>query len=279
MAAYKLTAPLKYRHIGVFLPTKPPEAQAPLPATALADLGGCMPLHESDSHRITGEYTHQAIFVMSYGADAKRNWKKETIGDWTFSPVSRDDALHTPLATLDDIDRFRNGLEFTTAAGEKMASPMRYAHGIVAKRDRFFEFALDAMRYDRMIFFSREDAYLAWRSIDRVAIDRPLNDEILLVQYSEDSRPKLTEGVWHAHGWKPEPIPYLELERRREQRAQARETTFAMLGRGQVFRLPGEHPDAALHAKICEGSFHTLNVGGVSAAKPCQDKAKVVAFD
>lgn len=279
MPAYKLTAPLKYRHLGVFLPTKPPEIQKPLPATALADLGGCMPFQEADSHRITGEYTHQAIFVMSYGADAKRNWKRETIDDWTFSPVSRTDTFHTPLATLDDIDRFRNRLEFTTAAGEKMIQPMRYAHGVVATRDRFFEFALDAMRYDRVVFFSREDAYLAWRSIDRVAIDAPLNDEILLVQYSEDPRPKLAEGVWNAHGWKTESIPYLELERRREQRAQARETTFAALGREQVFRFPGEHPHADLHAKICEGSFRTLSVSGVSAAKPCQDKAKVIAFE
>lgn len=204
MPANKLSRVYKFRHFGLFVPDEGAER---FPTSLLMKGYPCIPFSETDAARINGGYV-EPIVVLAFSENELAPAKKWSDQGWTYYPW-KDQYADLPT---DEFER-QSALwsaEANTPKGKRFGQSLKYQHTALATPVRFPDFPLNCIRYDRVHFFAAKDAELAEMTIKR---EGELPHPIRLVQYSETAKPRFTDGMWDAHGWKIESVPYWDAVR------------------------------------------------------------------
>ncbi len=197
----KLPVPYKYRHTWLAAPTD--DYPFPFQLFSVNSPQPVIPNKETDSHKLT--HGNEGI-VMGYSP--RQEADSFEFEGWRFLAITSDQVYHPPQG--DVMGSLWSVFSGVKQNGEKWDS--KYRHFAVAvPRNKYAEFPVDMLRYDRAFLFNNDDAELvdlrrSHRNMDDAAIARYAAkrqfDGICVVKHTETISEKVwTPDRWRSFGW------------------------------------------------------------------------------
>jgi hypothetical protein len=204
----KITTPFKYRHYWLAASVDnhpfPYELFGMVPATPEQfDIPALCPNREVDSNLLS-----RGNSAVVTGYSSRKTAQSFEYQGWRFLAITSDQVHHLPQG--DVMGSLWDVFKGITVEGEKWS--LKYAHyAIAVPRNKYAEFPLDMLRYDRAFIFNKDDADLielrsSHRGMDDAAIARYAArrgfDGICVSTFTESASEKAwTPERWHSFGW------------------------------------------------------------------------------